>query len=270
MSPERSRVPDLQLEQYALGELPGNERAAIEGALAADEGLRARLAELRRSDEEILREAPPAEIAAAIRRRMLSALPSTSSPRPSRLAHRPLASFAFPAAAALLVLAGTVMARGFFFPSTVELSRPKGGTPGISIYMKAPSGPKELRDGDLASAGDVLQIKYGAGGTGYGAVFSLDGRGTLTGHLPAPGGPDARSPRLEAGGASLASAYELDDAPGFERFFLIYSPAEFKLSVAVDALRGLASSGGLAATGSLSLPAGLEWKSLLLRKAGAK
>ncbi len=72
MSATRSFVPDLLLEQYALGELKESERAMIGARLASDPSLRSRLAELKASDEAILAEAKPAEIAAAIRRRLLS------------------------------------------------------------------------------------------------------------------------------------------------------------------------------------------------------
>ncbi len=161
------------------------------------------------------------------------------------------------------------MTRGILFPTASDLTRPKGGAPGLSIYKKVASGSLELRDGSPAFAGDVLQIKYGAGAARYGAIFSLDGRGTITRHLPPAAGPattGSKAPRLAPEGAALGSAYELDDAPGFERFFLISSASDFDLSQASEALRALAATGPQAATGAPRLPAGIEWKSLLLVK----
>jgi len=262
MSAVGVRVPDLILEQYALGELPKAETAELELALESDASLRLRLEELRASDAAILEEAPPAEIAAAIRRRMQS---SAEASRPARGSAFKPATAVMPAAAAVLVVVGVAMAWSLFFPSVGDLSRPKGGAPGLSIYKADASGPAQLRDGELAAAGDVLQLRYAAGTEGYGAVFSLDGRGSLTRHLPEAGAPDTLSPRLAAGGASLPSAYELDDAPLYERFFMVSSSRAFELAAVAGALRDLAASAD-PGTAAPRLPAGLEWKSLLLRK----
>jgi hypothetical protein len=262
MRAEEDRVPDLLLEQYALGELPSAEKARIDSRLEADGELRARLAELRASDASILAEFPPAEIASAIRRRMRS----SSGPRPGRLgggaARR--SALALPAAAAILVLAGAALARGYLFPSVGDLTRPKGGGPDISVYRKAPSGIEELRDGTLASAGEVLQLRYSAGGENYGAIYSIDGRKKLTRHFPVAG--ESSAPRLAGAGAALGSAYELDDAPGFERFFIVGSKAAFDLAAVEEALGELSGAGPEAAEAAPLLPSGLEWKSFLLRK----
>jgi hypothetical protein len=275
MMADEGRLPDLLLEQYALGELYGAEKARFEARLAADPGLRDRLEELRRSDEEILAACPPAEIAASIRRRMLvSAEAAGGGFRATADRRRFLRarSFAFPAAAAVLVLAGAVMARGLFLPARGEVVLAKGGAPGLLVYKKSASGPALLADGASASAGDLLQIKYAAGGAPYAAIVSLDGRGGVTWHLPSAGAQGEASglaPRIEEGGAALASAYELDDAPSFERFFILSSKEDFELSLVSRALGDLAR-GSEPATGKLLLPAGIEYKSLLIRKPGGK
>src|SRR5262249_50397068 len=62
-------VGDWQLERYRLAELPASEQEALRAAIAADDGLRARLAALDESDREILARHPPAVLAAAIRAR---------------------------------------------------------------------------------------------------------------------------------------------------------------------------------------------------------
>lgn len=267
MSAIGARVPDLILEQYALGELSAEQKAELDSALASDASLRLRLAELRASDEAILEAAPPAKMAAAVRRRMLAAAPSPRAK--DRVAFRPASFLLFPAAAAVLVLVGAAMALGLLFPGAGDATRPKGGATGLSIYKKDGSGTRELRDGQAAKAGEVLQLRYGAGGVAYGAIFSLDGRGTLTRHLPADGARDALSPRLEAGGASLPAAYELDDAPLFERFFLLSSNRAFDLAAAAAALRDLAAAADPAKAAPF-LPAGVEWRSLILMKEGGR
>jgi hypothetical protein len=263
MKAERPLFSDLILEQYALGELSEAERAKVEAALGSEPSLRPRLEELRRSDEAILREYPSAEIAASIRRRML-----VSQDRLALGSRRLPSGLIFSAAAALLFLVGGLMARGVLFPSAEELTRPKGGSPGLAVYRKTAVGASELGDGASAAQGDVLQLKYGAGTARYGAIYSLDGRGTVTRHLPESASED-RSPELAAGGAALGEAYQLDDAPLFERFFIVTSERPFELATLDDALRDLAKSPDRGASGAPTLPRGLAWKSLILRKPGS-
>ena len=255
-------VPDFLLEQYALGELGVAEEARVAQALRSDAALRLRLEELAASNAVILAEAPPAQIAAAIRRRMLS----SSGGATRGAVFKPSSTLFFAAAAAVLVLAGAVYGRALLFPTAQELSRPKGGAPGLSIYKKTAAGSEELRDGSPAAPGDILQIRYSAAGERHGAIISLDGRGTLTVHLPE--GQAATAGLLAPAGSVLGSAYELDDAPGFERFFILSSRSAFDLKTALAALHDLASKGD-AISAAPALPAGMEWKSFLVIKTGA-
>jgi hypothetical protein len=88
----------------------------------------------------------------------------------------------------------------------------------------------------------------------------------VTRHLPAEG--PAAVP-LQAGGArALAQAYKLDDAPDFERFYLVASDQPFEVdtvvAAAVQAHRAPSSSG------HLELPAPLAQASFELRKQGLR
>ena len=263
MKAEVARLPELLLEQYVLGELSAAERVKVEADLEASPDLRARLEEIRRSDEAILAEAPSAEIAASIRRR---ALAESQGKRKSRVL-RPSTLIALPAAAAALLLVGFLFARDAVFPSSGDLTRAKGGAPGLSLYRKAASGPEPLRDGSTAAAGDIVQIRYAAGNARYGAIFSLDGRGTITFHLPPLfSGAGGKAPEIDARGSDLPAAYELDDAPAFERFFFVSSREAFDLSVVLQAARELEIGGSRADIGSLVLPPGIEARSVILRK----
>jgi len=98
----------------------------------------------------------------------------------------------------------------------------------------------------------------------------VDGRGTITWHLP-PGyaGGSRTAPALDRQGqVILPAAYELDDAPGFEKFFFVSASAPFDVAEVVRAAQALASRGGPADAGQLSLPPGLSQVSLLLKKKG--
>jgi hypothetical protein len=63
----------------------------------------------------------------------------------------------------------------------------------------------------------------------------------------------------------LPHAYRLDDAPAFERFFLVTSAAPFDAAQAVEAARRLARA-PRPERDPLPLPAGLEARALLLVK----
>jgi streptogramin lyase len=109
----------------------------------------------------------------------------------------------------------------------------------------------------------VLQLAYQAAGARYGVVVSIDGRGAVTRHLPEEGEVAAA---LERGGAvALAHAYQLDDAPGYERFFLVTGERPFDVAPVVEAARWLAAA-GQARAGALTLPGGLEQRAVLVVK----
>ena len=92
----------------------------------------------------------------------------------------------------------------------------------------------------------MLQLSYTAGEAKYGVIFSVDGRGSITWHMPAGYRGGSRSaPALDAQGqVVLPSAYELDDAPAFERFFLVYSSVPFDVGDVERAARALSSPAG--------------------------
>jgi hypothetical protein len=126
--------------------------------------------------------------------------------------------------------------------------------------------PERLSDGARATRGDVLQLAYAAGRDGrYGVLLSIDGAGRVTQHLPEPGTSAAATLRA-ANEIHLPTAYELDDAPGFERFLLVTSAQPFPVAAALDAARALAGQGGSARTASLPLPPAFHQTSVLLQK----
>jgi len=70
---------------------------------------------------------------------------------------------------------------------------------------------------------------------------------------------------VKAGENRLPSAYELDDAPAFERFFLVQARKPFPVATALEAARALAAQPS-ARRQSLALPPGFEQISLALDK----
>jgi hypothetical protein len=278
MSRSTVTISDLLLEQYSLGELPARLARTVKDELARDANLRARLEALEDSNGEIMARYPAELIAPAIRERLLreGASGSASSPNarhsgPGETRERRRVP---PLAWALPVAAVVVLALSFFVlqerVATGSETRLKGLAPHLTVFRKTASGAEELRGGTLAHRADVLQLSYTAGEAKYGVIFSVDGRGSITWHLPEGyrGGSRA-APALDAQGqVVLPSAYELDDAPGFERFFLVYSSVPFDVGDVERAARALLSRRAGADKDVLGLRGGLGQYSVLLKKQG--
>ncbi len=260
---EPEEVADWQLERFRLQELPAAEMTKLAEAVRADEALRLRLDGLAADDRAVLAELPPRATAAAIRSR-----------RQDRVAARrrvPLWQPALATAAVLVVAAVAIVApsRGpvTTAPPSLEPTRIKGLHPAILLFRKTTSGAEPLSGTSVAHAGDVVQLAYQAAGGRYGVIVSVDSRGTVTPHLPRSG---RRAVELVPGAnVPLATAYELDDAPRFEAFYLVVAPRPFDLDRVLVAARSAASDPATRTNGSparLALPAGFEQSAFLLKK----
>jgi len=228
-------VSDYLVERLVAGDLPAERAADVQARLATEPDGQARVAQLHASNEEILREHPPAEVAAQIRRR--AAGPAAArAPRWLSLGVPMTLAAAF---ALVLVVRGTTGPgrAGAVRPGDDSGDTIKGLDPKLRVYRKAAAGRIELlKEGAPTRAGDQLQLAYIAAGHRFGAVLSVDGSGKVTFHLPAVAGPAVRL-RTD-GEIALASAYELDAAPGFERFLFVASDEPFDASALADVARG--------------------------------
>lgn len=242
-------VPEILIEQYALGELPPQKAREIEQS----PGFAERIAEIDRSNAEVLALYPPELFAARIRNQFVAeqAREPEGAPRPSR--RQPIVRWlavALPGAA--VVVAGVFLAVqgfiGFGFGGNTsdvdDVVRLKGSVPELSVYRSI-EGPEtrddeaeELSDGALAHAGDRLQLEYNAGDREFGAIISVDGRGGVYTHFPLE---FSSEPRLEIGRSQrLPYAYQLDDAPRFEHFYFITSHETFSVQQLLQTVRSQA------------------------------
>lgn len=257
---EPRRIPVWQLERRRLGELPADQAARVDETLAGDAEARAQLDELRADDARILAAHPPRVMAAAIRER-IDRESGTPSPSRSRV---PLLG-AVAAAVCLLAVVPLALQRPAL-PGT----RIKGLAPSLLVFRESANRPEPVASSSFARADDVIQLAYQAAGRPYGVVISIDGRGHVTRHLPKTGD---RAARLESGApVPLPEAYRLDDAPGFELFFLVTADAPFSVEAVVrEAERQYAGAGGSARAGlRLDLPANLDQFRFELRKEGSR
>jgi hypothetical protein len=266
---------EWQLERFRLGELTDHEQEVVATAVDGDASLRRRLEALDRDDREILVAHPPEEVADAVRARLAREASRTATETTSGASRTAVRGAGLAAAAASAVVAAILLAprtpdpvarsvgpTAAPRPATPDATRVKGSGPRLLLYRQAPEGPEPLADGAPAHARDVIQVLYVADGQRFGVVASIDGRGVQSLHLPT-GGPEAAE--LDPDGAVvLASAWELDDAPAFERFFFVTSPAPFAVDTVTRALRRAAAPG--ADPARLDLPDGLAQSTFVLRK----
>lgn len=225
----RPHVPDVILEQFRLNELPPAEANRVAQLLRVDRALQERVEALERSDEDIARQYPSDWMARRIRER----LPATSMP--SRWGRQRIRPFVVAAAVAACAVAIAVVRPWSAVPPAANGDRIKGLQPTLALYRRTPRGSETLADGASARAGDLLRVGYISAGRGYGVILSIDGRGVVTLHLPPEG---TRAATLRGGGTILLDrAYELDDAPAWERFYFVTADHPFDVPPIVEAAR---------------------------------
>ncbi len=267
MQQNNRNVPDWLLERLALGELDDASAADVRRRLAAEgrspDDIMAAVAA---SNREILAELPAPATAAAIRERAAKAAAAERpAPRRAFLWGAPLALAG--GIAIMLVVARPNPGDG---PrsETPEIIREKGSdqsrAPRLYVYRHGADRDQLLKDGARASRGDLVQLAYGSRAGGYGVLLSIDGAGKVTLHWPE--NKDGNAAALKASGEDrLPSSYELDDAPAFERFFLVHASTPFSVATAMEAARALAAQPS-ARTQALALPPNFEQISLALDK----
>jgi hypothetical protein len=241
-------VPDWLLERLARGELPAAEATRLRARLEA-RGEMARLQAIELSDGEILKDHPPAAVAAEVHRR--ARLPARA---PATLTWRSgvFSGLALGAAGLAVLFAmnrpgrpGDGPVAGLAPAEAPEVLIEKGNKPHLALYRKVGKRFVQLADGTRTRRGDLLQLSYVAAGRRYGVIASVDAADNVSLHLPASAGPAVRlesgQETVEAGRKineiALPTAFELDATPGFERFVFVTADAPFDTGAVVAALK---------------------------------
>jgi hypothetical protein len=267
---EEPRVADVTLERYRLNELPRAEVERLQRRLRQDAALRGRLEAIERSDEDIRAAGGLDRLTTGLRQRLAARESSARRSSPDSMRR-----WLLPAALAVAV---TVFA--LIVPRTAESpgsnagpaptvakddsDHLKGLGPTLALFRRTNAGSETLADGDKARQGDWIRIGYRAAGRHYGVILSIDARGGVTLHLPPTGGRAAallREPTV-----LLDHAYELDDAPQWERFYFITADAPFDVAPMMDAARHAATRGRGTPPGAIPVPSGFEQATFSLQK----
>jgi hypothetical protein len=239
-------ISELMLERYCLGETSPSEQVMIEAALISDSTLAARLAALKKADEEIR-----GRYHAQCRR-----FPQVAR----RTRRRRLTVGLCAAALALLSIAPLI---GLFDRFSAPTDRIKGGVNELRVYLKTDTGEAILTSGMKLHEGNTVQLAYTASDEQYGAIFSIDGRSVVTPHYPEAG----ESGRLIVGRqVPLDAAYTLDDAPLYEIFFFVISPVPIDTEALLRQARVLARNPATAIEQSAALLSPYEVKTVLVEK----
>lgn len=244
-------VPELLIEQLHLGELDAQAAAQVRAALGPD--AERRLADLAAQDAMIQAQYPAALVAPRIKARV-----------PPRRRIWPVALPAVLAATAGLWLATRPatrldpQARAITSEDTVRAKGPRQPVLQVMRAEVAGARAEAVEPTDTLAAGDRVQLRFQPRGARHAVIVSVDGRGATTLHMP-DSIDDSTSLPQGAQRLTVGHAYELDDAPAYERFFLITADAPLD----PEALLTAAAQAG---AGALIPPADARVVAFTLRK----
>ena len=232
-------IPDWKIERFLTGDLPEEEMKKIQDLEATDEIFAQRIKMLREDNMAILNKLPFETLSEKFAEaKGAGSKQVTLDFRILKLASAAVLVLAV-ALVALLSQRETVVtgANGsdmayvrdaqntqFALVETQSDTRIKGMEARMEVWKKTPSGIVQLENMAEANEGDEIQLRFAVPEKCFGLLFSMDGNGSLTMHL----GEGSQAVSLAPGKMnSLPFAYKLDDAPYFEKFFLVTSQKEF-------------------------------------------
>lgn len=235
-----NKISDFKLERYLLGELPQKEMREFQERELNDEIFAARVREMREQGKRFLAENPFAVLEDRIEAADNMDGRGVEGSRDG-VGHNTLW---------LKVAAALVIALGVFsmvllnrnvetFDSqnaSMEVAmadvdngtRIKGMSASLEVWKKTGDSAVQMANLADASEGDEIQLRYRVPQKCFGMLFSMDGNGTVTMHM----GDGNNAIELEPGKmTTLPFAYKLDNAPKFEKFFLLTSQNSFAINV---------------------------------------
>ena len=243
-------IPDWKLEKYLTGDLPAEEMREIRDMEATDEIFAGRVKMLREDNAAILKKLPFEKLSEKMA--TMAGHSNAGAGNTVRVNFK-LVKLAAAAAFVLAVVTvaifsqrevaqgGTVLANSAEGAQVMEVAmlgdeaqagatdtRIKGLDARIEVWKKTADSAVQMSNLDEAREGDEIQLRYSVPEKCFGMLFSLDGNGTVTMHMA----NENRAIELEPGKmTTLPFAYKLDNAPKFEKFFLLTSSKEFTVDV---------------------------------------
>ena len=227
-----NKISDFKLERYLLGELPEKEMRDFQERELSDEIFAARVREMREQGKRFVAENP------------FEALEAKMDAADEAADDNVISGMWLKVAAALVIALGVfsmvVLNRNVETYSgesaTMEVAmanvddgtRIKGMSASLEVWKKTGDSAVQMVNLGDASEGDEIQLRYRVPQKCFGMLFSMDGNGTVTMHM----GDGNNAIELEPGKmTTLPFAYKLDNAPKFEKFFLLTSQNSFAIDV---------------------------------------
>jgi hypothetical protein len=156
---------------------------------------------------------------------------------------------AAPALAAATIIVAIVSRRP---PAqTVRELSVKGG-PALEVFVRREDHAVRVNDGDVLRPRDRLRFVVDSAALRYLLIASVDGAGKVTVYFPFQGA--ASGPVGDPSRWQVPGSIELDDTPGPERIFALYSRTPISAESVARALSELARGGSLAIRQAHKLP----------------
>ena len=221
------QISDFKLERYLLGELPEVEMAALRKREAEDELFAARVKMMREEGKRFLAENPFSGLENKLEN------DQRSVERSLWLRVAAVLVVAFGIFSVVVLNRQTEIVNESSATSGMDVAmadvdngtRIKGMTAGLEVWKKMGDSAVQMVNLGEAREGDEIQLRYRVPQKCFGMLFSMDGNGTVTMHM----GEGNRAVELEPGKmTTLPFAYKLDNAPKFEKFFLLTSGEMFE------------------------------------------
>ena len=228
-----NKISDFKLERYLLGELSEKEMRELQERELSDEIFAARVAEMREQGKRFLAENPFAALDDK-----LEDLDRRENATESRGANTLWLKVAAALVIALGIFSVVVLNRDVAtydnHSASMEVAmadvdngtRIKGMQASLEVWKKTGDSAVQMVNLGDAYEGDEIQLRYRVPQKCFGMLFSMDGNGTITMHM----GEGNKAIELEPGKmTTLPFAYKLDNAPKFEKFFLLTSQNAFEI-----------------------------------------
>jgi hypothetical protein len=246
MSQAQDHTSPVLLAKLLAGKATDEERRALEAHAAACPGCRDELVEARAAGRRFTESVFP---------RTLPAVEARGRRRAWRLLF-PIAPLALAAAATAAVL----LVR---HPPVLPEVQYKGAA-ALQVFAHRGGESFPVRDGMALRAGDRIRFGVVPGDARFVLVGSVDGRGHASIYQPSTPVEAGKEPLLV-----LPDSIVLDDAPGPERIFAVFSEQRVENTQVADALTALGARGADAIRGATRLPLPYTQASVLLEKDAA-
>ncbi len=219
---------EFKLEQYVLGDLPQTEMEEMSALIQKDASIARRVELLKSNNEQLRQKFPVGDVTLKVHTQT-SALNTQREKK--KVFNIPMVSGLL-SALFIAVFSITLLTQPEQSTRPIlEITRLKGLDAQLNVYKKTRLGSTLLSDSSLVMAGDQLQLEYVVNNNLYGIILSLDGNGSMTHHFSGPG---FSSLKLHQPKMLLPFSYLLDDAPLYEKFYLIMSEDEFSVDTILD------------------------------------